>query len=59
MTVANWICLLQRTGVVYKRVEELENQIWKLEEERGNLKQDNASLVSFQTLTIMNRAIII
>ena len=29
-----------------KRVEELESQIRKLEEEKGGLKQDNASLVS-------------
>lgn len=33
-------------GLLQKRVEELEFQIRKLEEEKGNLKQDNVSLVS-------------
>lgn len=39
-------------GLLQKRVEELESQIRKLEEEKGGLKQDNASLVSYILSTL-------
>ena len=39
-------CSSQRSGSVFKQIEELEYTLKKSEEEKSQLKQENASLVS-------------